>query len=488
MTTRNREQAGWRALGQVIASLMVAQWLLPLAGCASFVGQGRVRSPIPSLEHELPEAQRHPVIVIPGILGTRLVDQGSDEIVWGRYDRIHIFKTRVRNPSGLALPMAQGRNLNDLRDQVRADGTLAYLQIKVLGVPFELQAYQGILASLAVGGYRDPRSPMHSESPYGDDHFSCFQFDYDWRRDVSENAERLDQFILEKRQIIEAEYRRRYGQERPDQKFDIVAHSLGGLLARYYLRYGNQRIEADQTPALNWAGAKNVRKAILVGTPNSGSTVAVEDLVNGHQLSRFYPYYPPAVLGTMPSVYQLLPRPQDNHVVDATTGESLDLFDVRTWLDRDWGLASRAGASDLKEVLPSIASQEGRYAVAVDHLQKCLAQAKAFHQSLDFPAAPPAGTSLHLMVGSSVKTPSVLEADAGTNRIRLRSKEQGDNTTTVISAIGPLKCEEPAISWTSIDEVSAEHRKLTSDPEFTTRMLELLLDSRRTASPKGHLP
>jgi len=488
MNTRDRRKVSWLAASQMTAVLIVIQLLVPLPGCALLVGQGIVEVKSQSLEQPIPEAERYPVIVIPGVLGTRLVDHESDEIVWGRYDRIHFLKTRVSNPSALALPMAPGQRLDELRDDVGPDGTLGYLQVKVLGIPVELQAYQGILATLAVGGYRDPRAPMNSGSPYGDDHFSCFQFDYDWRRDVSENAERLDQFIRVKRQELQAEYRRRYGHERPDLKFDIVAHSLGGLLTRYYLRYGSQRIEPGQTPALTWEGASNVRKAILVGTPNSGSTFAMEDLVNGHQLSRFFPYYPPAVLGTMPSVYQLLPHSQEHRVVDAATGEPLDLNDVCTWMDHGWGLAERDNARDLKELLPSIDHEEARYAIAVDHLQKCLAQAKAFHQSLDVPAEPPIGTSLHLIVGTSVKTPSVLEADSGSKTLRLKKMEVGDNTTTVGSAIGPTPEGRPAIAWATIDEVSAEHRKLTSDPEFTARMLELLLDSRRIGSHNEHLP
>ncbi|WP_413431693.1 esterase/lipase family protein [Crateriforma spongiae] len=487
MRTRGRRKANGVAVRQMIVMLIVIQLLVPLSGCALLVGQGLVGVQSQTLEQPIPEAERYPVIVIPGVLGTRLIDQETDQVVWGRYDRIHLLKTRVSNPSALALPMVPGQRLDELKDDVVPDGTLAYLQVKVLGVPVELQAYQGILATLAVGGYRDPRAPMKFRSPYGDDHFSCFQFDYDWRRDVSENAERLDQFIHAKRQELQAEYRKRYGQERSDLKFDIVAHSLGGLLTRYYLRYGGQRIQPDQAPALTWEGASNVRKAILVGIPNSGSTFAVEDLVNGHQLSRFFPYYPPAVLGTMPSVYQLLPHSQEHRVLDAATGEPLDLYDVCTWMEHGWGLAGRDNARDLKELLPSIDREEDRYMIAVDHLQKCLAQAKAFHQSLDFPAKPPMGTSLHLIVGTSVKTPSVLEADSGNKNLSLQKSEAGDNTTTVSSAFGPVPSGQPAIAWASIDEVSAEHRKLTSDPEFTARMLALLLDSRRNESHNEHL-
>jgi len=190
----------------------------------------------------------------------------------------------------------------------------------------------------------------------------------------------------------------------------------------------------------------------------------------------------------MPSVYQLLPHSQEHRVVDAATGEPLDLNDVCTWMDHGWGLAERDNARDLKELLPSIDHEEARYAIAVDHLQKCLAQAKAFHQSLDVPAEPPIGTSLHLIVGTSVKTPSVLEADSGSKTLRLKKMEVGDNTTTVGSAIGPTPEGRPAIAWATIDEVSAEHRKLTSDPEFTARMLELLLDSRRNGPHNEHLP
>jgi len=470
----------WMAAGFTILAL------LSLVRGTTSTAQSTASSASRTGNYQLPESERNPVIVIPGVLGSRLVEPESGKVVWGRYNRIHLFRTRASDLSTLALPMAIGRGLHELRDNVRSDGTLAYLQIKILGVPVELKAYQGILATLAIGGYRDPASPMAAESAFGEDHFSCFQFDYDWRRDVSENAVLLDQFINEKRQFLQAEYRRRYGQERPDIQFDIVAHSLGGLLTRYYLRYGHQPIVAGRPPALTWAGARNVRKAILVGTPNAGSTFAVEDLVKGHQLSRFFPYYPAAVLGTMPSVYQMMPHLQESRIVDAASGELTDLYDERTWQQREWGLARRDGDDELKELLPEVDDREARYRVAMEHLRKCLTQARTFHQSLDFPATPPAGTSLHLFVGTADKTPSILQTSVGSDSLRVAQTEAGDNTTTVCSAIGPHWQGRPVIQWASIQKVDAEHRKLTSDPVFTEKMLDLLLDSRRVALRNGH--
>jgi hypothetical protein len=190
----------------------------------------------------------------------------------------------------------------------------------------------------------------------------------------------------------------------------------------------------------------------------------------------------------MPSIYQMLPRPDDGRVIDPNTGLPVNFYDEQTWQTRNWGLANRDRSSDLKELLPSIASAEVRATIASNHLKKCLIQAKAFHQAIDRPAEPPAGTTLHLIVGTADKTPSVLYADSRRDRLRAAFTAPGDNTTTVRSAVGPMWCGKPVIAWTTIDGVDAEHREMTSDPRFTETMLDLLLDSRRVASPNVHLP
>ena len=40
-----------------------------------------------------------------------------------------------------------------------------------------------LLGVLGVGGYRDMDLGLAGAIDYGTDHFTCFQFDYDWRRD-----------------------------------------------------------------------------------------------------------------------------------------------------------------------------------------------------------------------------------------------------------------------------------------------------------------
>jgi pimeloyl-ACP methyl ester carboxylesterase len=424
--------------------------------------------------------------VIPGILGSRLVDDETEKLVWGRFERVGFVRRRPDGVSAIALPMREGVPLRQLRDSIRSDGTLAYLEIDVAGVPFEIQAYDDILTSLGVGGYRDPQHPNMQEVDYGDKHFTCFQFDYDWRRDVSENAVRLHEFIERQRQSIRQEYQRRYGIVDANLKFDIVAHSMGGLVARYYLRYGPRPLPDDGSlPPLDWAGAQNVARVVLVGTPNAGSTLAMRDLIDGHQLAPLLPEYPAAVLGTMPATYQLLPRSRHRALVDAADGQrKIDLYDPVLWRDMKWGLASPEQEHVLRELLPDVTERDVRLRIALDHQRKCLLRARQLHQALDIPTQPPPGVTLHLFAGDSIETPSVLAVDLETGEIDTVKNAAGDDTTTRASAVmdersGGSRAARlvSPIHWTSTMFLHASHRGLTSDPIFTDNVLALLLES-----------
>ncbi len=435
-----------------------------------------------------PDYERNPVIVIPGVMGSRLVDNETGATVWGEYG---LFRSRRRTADDLATiahPMGFGKPLNQLQDTVRSDGTLAYLELKIGGIPLELQAYDEILKTLGVGGYHDPDHPNSNEVNYGQNHFTCFQFDYDWRRDVAENAALLDQFIEQRRQYVQSEYKKRYGIVNPDIKFDIVAHSLGGLVSRYYLRYGSQQLPEDGSlPVLNWSGAKNIDRMVVVGTPNAGAASALQNLVDGYQLSHILPYYPPAVLGTMPALYQLLPRPHHHTLVDASRPEHpLDFYDPKLWRKMQWGIASPDQDEVLQKLLPAVPDRKSRQRIALDHQGKCLRQAQQLHLALDIPATPPPGTTLHLYAGDATDTPSVMSVDTQTGKLKVACRAPGDDTTTRRSAlmkdqpihVATTRAASP-ISWTSVTFLHASHLKLTSDPLFTDNVLALLLDQPR---------
>ncbi len=92
----------------------------------------------------------------------------------------------------------------------------------------------------------------------------------------------MSDFIEEKKIYVQNEVEKRYGIKDINVKFDIAAHSMGGLVARYYLRYGTSELPDDGTlPEITWAGARHVDNLVMIGTPNSGSLDSLINLVAG---------------------------------------------------------------------------------------------------------------------------------------------------------------------------------------------------------------
>jgi hypothetical protein len=84
---------------------------------------------------------RNPVIVIPGILGSKLVDRASGQAVWGVFEGRYLDPSEPSSARVGALPMQKGKSLAALQDSVEADGALDRLRFRVLGMPVGPRAY-----------------------------------------------------------------------------------------------------------------------------------------------------------------------------------------------------------------------------------------------------------------------------------------------------------------------------------------------------------
>ena len=436
---------------------------------------------------QVEDLQRNPIIVIPGILGSKLVDETEKRIVWGEFGGNGIDSATPEGARLLGLPIENGRSLEELTDSVKVAGPLDELNVRVFGVPFQIAAYRDILTALGVGGYRGSGSNGDNVN-YGSQYNNCFQFAYDWRRDNIETAALLHEFILEKKAYVEEERRKRYGDDAEPVRFDIVAHSMGGVMARYYLQYGNAPLPEDgSAPKITWAGAKHVERLVMVAPPNAGSLQAIEYLTQGVQFSRFFSKYEPALLATMPSIYQLLPRTRHRPVVSGTQRVAIDLYDPKTWVQARWGFFNPTQSEILRQLMPDEPDQQKRLKSAYEHLSKCLRRAELFHAAIDIKTTPPPGTSLHLIASDAHPTLFQYVVDSR-GALTPTARVSGDGIVTRHSALmderladrtnwGP-RLQTP-IKWDSVTFLFTDHLGLTKDPAFTDNVLYLLLESPR---------
>ncbi len=448
----------------------------------------------PAAQHHGPD--RNPIIVIPGLLGSRLRDPASGRIVWGAFDGNAADPGTADGARLVALPFTEA--MMTPGSAVTADGVLDRVRIRVAGIPIALQAYAEILSTLGVGGYRDEALGLAGQVDYGRDHFTCFQFAYDWRQDNVANARRLMAFMREKRAFVQGEYARRYGMRDADVKFDIVAHSMGGIVARYAMMYGGTDLPRDGSlPPLTWEGARMMGRLIQVGTPNGGSLDAFRVLVDGRDFGApIVPRYSPAILGTMPSLYQLLPRQRSRPVIEAGSNAVLDIHDPAVWQRMGWGIAKPGIDADLAQLMPDVGSSEERRRIAIALQARLLARARAFAAAMDRPVTVPDGTELMVVAGDAMPTTERYLANPANGAIVQASTAPGDALVLRDSALldarqgqdaaarGPLVVSPMGFRRAMF--FPREHLEITRDPTFRNNILFWLLEEPRlNASPAG---
>lgn len=422
---------------------------------------------------------RNPVIVIHGFLGSRLKSSESGKNVWGDFRGIDAIEGYSKQHlQEISIPMAIGKSLKDLKDDVHPTQMLRKFNVRFMGIQFHLDAYDKLIEILKIAGYYSENEPL----PEGKNFYSLFTFYYDWRRDLPENAARLHHFIAHRRKYLQKQYEKLYGIKDYDVQFDIIAHSMGGLLSRYYLRYGNQDLpENGSMPKFDWRGSKYIDKLIIVGTPNAGYLDTCIEMTEGLRIDPRAPVYPPAVVGTFPTYYQMLPLTSTASVVDAD-GKAVDIFDPKVWRTMKWGLADPKQDETLKILLPNVKSVEERRAIALDHQAKCLKRAKQFTEAMRIDSQPPDDVALFLFAGDAVQTRRKAKIDPKTGKLKVTDFEAGDGKVLASSArmderegrIWTPFMESP-IKWQAVIHLKAAHMGITESYSFADNVSYYLL-------------
>lgn len=440
-------------------------------------------------------ARRRPIITIPGILGSRLRVGREGPFIWGGPGRLSADPANPEEARLLALPIGRGTEpLSELTDEVRADGVLRKANARLLGGTVEQQVYDGLVTALNAGGFEFSRSEEEERERSGNNPGSL-EFPYDWRRDIVEAARELDDFIERKAEQVARVRRERYGRA-PDPeriRFDFVAHSMGGLVLRYWLAYGTRDIgETGPLPEPDWSVARRrAACAIFIAPPNLGSVSAFRNLLEGRSFGLLQPEYPPALIGTHHSLYQLLPRSRHGRVrIGGLDGPATgDLYDPALWEAHGWGILNPSEAENLAVLMPDVSDPAERRGRVRAHLGRVLTRAERLHRALDRPGTPRA-VDLWLVVGTGLDTPATAVFDPASGEVELAGLEEGDGVVLRASALSddrqggyPSEAPRRPIAYRSVLLLPGEHVSLTHNPVFTDNLLYWLLDSPRVRGP-----
>ena len=417
-------------------------------------------------------SQQPPVILIHGIMGARLADRANGEEIWpGTISRLAFSEYAELalqiDPETLE-PLASSLETSGLADQVAGRdyyGNITRVLEKAGGYQFTMP------------GRRD----KNADREY-------YVFTYDWRQDNVVTAGRLAGLI----ESIQADH------GDPDLKVDLLAHSMGGLVARYYLRYGRLDVLDDNEFPVNYSGAANVRRVVLLGTPNLGSVGSLHAFIEGTKVG--FRRISTEVLATMPSVYQLFPHNLHEWLV-MPNGKPLerDIFDVEIWRRFQWSIFNPEVRLRVLADAESEAAGTAWLDTMEHYFEKRLERARRFVWSLTVPV-PEAPYRLVVFGGDCLATSAKLlvEEIDGVSEIRLNPRdvktrvagidyerlmqEPGDGTVTKASLLARDDLDPSVRRHRYIDFpldyplfLCERHDQMTGNVTFQDNLLHTLL-------------
>lgn len=383
---------------------------------------------------------RLPVIFIPGIGGSEM--KASQDIVWskddghgGTYSHAYTGNEKIWVNQDKAAELGNDDYFDVLR--LKPDGITPEADLSLTG-------------NLTSFGYPDIDNFFTGMGYVKGTNY--FVFPYDWRKDVRTTKNSLDALIESAKTAS--------GQP----KVNLVVHSMGGLVARYYISDSNK--------------ASKVNKLIELGVPHLGSVDATKALMYGKPLGRqilgdFYLGVPASevkdLFQNLPTAFELLPsKTYFDFYNNSTQNQPYPFKDDRD-IDNN-KVTSSLDYNQTKALLSNLA-----YNMVV------FAFGEVFHNSLDPVFNQTNGTKIYEIVGTAQPTlGQIHETWWITWPVNLIPKTDevfinGDETVPLYSA--SLKSDSLDISGaTKIYYVEQKHSDLVSSSGTAMQTVKSILN------------
>jgi pimeloyl-ACP methyl ester carboxylesterase len=245
---------------------------------------------------------RPTLIFIHGYYGSSLREVGAGrrifltarEILFG-HNALSLFQEQLATPPG---------------PKLEVEGLLG--DVRVVPVLYDVDVYGDFIASAR-------KVPNLQVVPFA----------YDWRNDLGIAVNQLDDLVKTLR-------------AKGVTKIAIVAHSMGGLVASYYLGYGNQPLGEAK---LNWAGASQVSRVVFLGTPFRGVFSIFRNMQRGADFAWNHYLLPAEAVASFPASYALIPV-ESEFLDQNKKSRPGNLFSFEFWEKHQLGLMHTFGLAE----------------------------------------------------------------------------------------------------------------------------------------------
>ena len=277
-----------RILKSLVKFLYVFIVILSLSGCN--------QPPVAAPDHV--RQVESAIILVPGYYGTRLVRETDDRLIF-----ISLTQALFGDQS-LTLPVP-GLGFEGTVN-LQPDGILD--EIRVVPLLYSIDVYGSLLDRLRLSNKEGQE---------------VISFAYDWRGDLMEAVRSLDGLIHR----LRAEGK---------NNISIVAHSMGGLIVSYYLRYGTQDIDSAVE---NWKGAESLKTVVLAGVPFLGVMPSFRNMNFGVTVGLNSSLLSSEAYASFPASYYTLPI-SDSDVLLTPELKPLKgmIRNPEHWRQSEWGL------------------------------------------------------------------------------------------------------------------------------------------------------
>jgi hypothetical protein len=261
----------------------------------------------------------------------------------------------------------------------------------------------------------------------------------------------------------------------------VLGHSLGGLIARYALMYGEVPLGEDgPLPPVTWAGSREIGTLFLVATPNEGTFIALKRLEKGIYYRNRRGAFSRETLFSFPSVFDVIPSTLPPLVDDNGNELPFRLDDPVDWERVGWSVVDDAKGD------PSSIPKDAARA----HLARELARSARLRAALDQLATTPNPATLYGILGLSgnVQRTALVTTKKGKltvrfspppgsyNRLSPLLYEPGDSMVPARSLAAEGSSHDPASSlcFKRVVRSKRTHHALLSSPEMLATLDEAL--------------